>query len=127
MPGGGFVTLYSDATERKQAEDALRDAKEAAEIANRTKSEFLANMSHELRTPLNAIIGFSEIIQRRNVRRHRRTRATSEYASDIHDSGTHLLHLINDILDVSKVEAGKVELQETRVRCQRPDRRLPAA
>jgi PAS domain S-box-containing protein len=115
MPGGGFVTLYSDATERKQAEDALRDAKEAAEIANRTKSEFLANMSHELRTPLNAIIGFSEIIQQEMFGAIGSPRY-KEYASDIHDSGTHLLNLINDILDVSKAEAGKVELQETRVR-----------
>jgi two-component system cell cycle sensor histidine kinase PleC len=115
MPGGGFVTLYSDATERKQAEDALRDAKEAAEIANRTKSEFLANMSHELRTPLNAIIGFSEIIQGEMFGAIGSPRY-KEYASDIHDSGTHLLNLINDILDVSKAEAGKVELHETRVR-----------
>ncbi len=115
MPGGGFVTLYSDATERKQAEDALRDAKEAAEIANRTKSEFLANMSHELRTPLNAIIGFSEIIQQEMFGAIDSPRY-KEYAADIHDSGTHLLNLINDILDVSKAEAGKVELQETRVR-----------
>jgi PAS domain S-box-containing protein len=114
MPEGGFVALYSDTTERRRAEDALRDAKEQAELANRTKSEFLANMSHELRTPLNAIIGFSEIIQKEMFGAIGSTRY-KEYAVDIYESGTHLLNLINDILDVSKAEAGKIELQETRV------------
>ncbi|MBI3454063.1 MAG: PAS-domain containing protein [Rhodospirillales bacterium] len=112
MPGGGWVTLYSDLTDRKRAEDAIREAKEQAEIANRTKTEFFANMSHELRTPLNAIIGFSEIIQQElfgpiGSERYK------EYAHDIYDSGTHLLTLINDILDVSKAEAGKIELSES--------------
>ena len=114
MPGGGFVALYSDATERRRSEDALRDAKETAEIANRTKSEFLANMSHELRTPLNAIIGFSEIIEKEMFGPIGSTRY-KEYASDIFESGTHLLNLINDILDVSKAEAGKIELQESQI------------
>jgi signal transduction histidine kinase len=85
-------------------------AKVGAETANRTKSEFLANMSHELRTPLNAIIGYSEIIKKGMFgplsERYR------EYSSDIFDSGTHLLALINDILDLSKLEAGQFELQE---------------
>ena len=112
MPGGGFVALYSDETERKKAEDALREAKEGAEIANRTKSEFLANMSHELRTPLNAIIGFSEIIGKELFGRIGSPRY-QEYAGDIYASGTHLLNLINDILDVSKAEAGKIDLQES--------------
>jgi PAS domain S-box-containing protein len=111
MPGGGFVTLYSDATERKRTEDALREAKEAAEAANRTKSEILANMSHELRTPLNAIIGFSDIIQREAFGAVGERRYL-DYARDIHDSGAHLLALINDILDVSKAEAGRIELLE---------------
>jgi PAS domain S-box-containing protein len=114
MPGGGFVALYWDATERRRAEDALRDAKEQAELANRTKSEFLANMSHELRTPLNAIIGFSEIIQKEMFGPIGSGRY-KDYAVDIHESGTHLLNLINDILDVSKAEAGKIELQESQV------------
>jgi signal transduction histidine kinase len=88
-------------------------AKVGAETANRTKSEFLANMSHELRTPLNAIIGYSEIIKKGMFgplsERYR------EYSSDIFDSGTHLLALINDILDLSKLEAGQFELQEENV------------
>jgi PAS domain S-box-containing protein len=111
MPDGGFVTVYSDLTERKRAEDALREAKEAAEAANKTKSEILANMSHELRTPLNAIIGFSDIIQREAFGSVGEQRYL-DYARDIHDSGAHLLALINDILDVSKAEAGRIELLE---------------
>lgn len=96
---------------KEQAELSALSAKRAAEEANRAKSEFLANMSHELRTPLNAIIGFSSIIRNEmlgavNVPRYR------EYAGDIHASGEHLLAIINDILDLSKVEAGKFELAE---------------
>jgi signal transduction histidine kinase len=111
MPGGGVVSIYNDVTERQHAEDALREAKEAAEIANRTKSEFLANMSHELRTPLNAIIGFSEIITDELFGPIGSSRYT-EYSRDILASGRHLLNLINDILDVSKAEAGKIELHD---------------
>ncbi len=111
LPGGGWVTLFTDLTERKHAEDALRDAKEIAEIASRTKSEFLANMSHELRTPLNAVIGFSEIIHNQLFGPIGEQRYV-DYAKDIHSSGTHLLQVINDILDISKAEAGKVELRE---------------
>lgn len=114
LPGGGWVTLFTDLTERKHAEDALRDAKDQAETASRTKSEFLANMSHELRTPLNAVIGFSEIIHQQIFGPIGETRYV-DYAKDIHASGTHLLQVINDILDISKAEAGKVELRETPV------------
>ncbi|HEV7372440.1 HAMP domain-containing sensor histidine kinase [Arenibaculum sp.] len=101
-----------DVTERKAAEEAMRLAKEQADFANRAKSEFLANMSHELRTPLNAIIGFSEIIKDELFGPAGRSEYV-DYARDIHESGRLLLALINDILDMSKIEAGKKELQDT--------------
>jgi signal transduction histidine kinase len=111
MPGGGSLATYDDVTGSYSAERQLRMAKEEAELASRAKSDFLANVSHELRTPLNAIIGFSEIIKDQLFGPMGNQRY-SEYAIDIHDSGTHLLSLINDILDLSKIEAGKFELQE---------------
>ncbi len=107
----GYLGSSIDITDRKEAEEMLRTAKEAAESANRTKSEFLANMSHELRTPLNAILGFAEIM-REQLFGPLGNPSYREYAGDIHDSGLHLLNLINDILDVSKAEAGKIELSE---------------
>ena len=103
-------TLY-DVTERRQAEVALVRAKEQADFANRSKSEFLANMSHELRTPLNAIIGFSEIIKDQLFGPVGQAQYV-EYSKDIYDSGQLLLSLINDILDMSKIEAGKRALAE---------------
>lgn len=111
MADGGTVSIHTDISERKRVEHTLRGAKEEAEIANRAKSEFLANMSHELRTPLNAIIGFSDIM-RNEMFGPLGSANYREYAGDIHDSGDHLLSLINDILDLSKVEAGKYELIE---------------
>ena len=103
-----------DITDRKRSEEALRAAKEEAELASRVKSEFLANFSHELRTPLNAIIGFSEMISgellgRLNERRYR------DYADNILSSGNHLLGLINDILDVAKIETGQADFEESEV------------
>lgn len=98
-------------TERKRVEAELRLAKEEAELASRSKSEFLANVSHELRTPLNAIIGFSDIM-RQEMFGALGSAEYKPYAEDIHASGHHLLQLINDILDVSKAEAGKLELRE---------------
>jgi signal transduction histidine kinase len=97
--------------EREAAYEALRRAKEEAEAASRGKSGFLATMSHELRTPLNAIIGFSEMMQREvfGALGNEHYRA---YVADIYESGTHLLQIINDILDLSKAEAGKLELYE---------------
>lgn len=111
MPEGGYVTTYTDITARKAAEENTRQAMEEAESANRAKSEFIATMSHELRTPLTAIIGFSEALMKRIFGPVGNTK-NLEYIEDINASGHHLLGLINDILDVSKIEAGKVELYE---------------
>ncbi len=100
-----------DITAEKEQESRLIEATESAITANRAKTQFLANMSHELRTPLNAIIGFSELILDRSfgpvgIEKY------EEYCQDIHASASHLLRLIEDILDVSKVESGRVELRE---------------
>ncbi len=107
-----FECTLFDITERRRGELALMTAKEQADFANRSKSEFLANMSHELRTPLNAIIGFAEIIKGEMFGPAGQAQYV-EYARDIYDSGELLLSLINDILDMSKIEAGKRTLSET--------------
>ena len=99
---------------RERTADELRDARDAALLANSSKSQFLANMSHELRTPLNAIIGFSEIITRELYGPVGQPQY-EEYIADIHRSSTHLLSLINDILDLSKIEANKHELAEEEI------------
>ena len=109
--GSGSVCVVRDIAERRRAEMALRAAKEDAELASRTKSEFLANMSHELRTPLNAIIGFSETMVKEMFGPMGSPRYC-EYANDIRDSGRHLLGIIGEILDMSKVEAGQTDLRE---------------
>lgn len=108
-----FNTMLQEIGERdtqlKQKNIQLEQAKEVAESANRAKSQFLANISHELRTPLNAIIGFSSILMNQLFGPIGDTKYT-EYAKDINESGTHLLDIINDILDLSKAEAGKLDL-----------------
>lgn len=106
-----MVALAFTAAKRREAEAEMIVAKENAELANRAKSEFLANMSHELRTPLNAILGFSEIMKD-EVLGPMDNANYKGYAADIHGSGQHLLHLINEILDLSRIEAGRHELQE---------------
>jgi signal transduction histidine kinase len=111
MPDGAVVSVYADITELKASERKLIQARSLAETANRAKGEFLANMSHELRTPLNAIIGFSEIIAHELFGPMCNDRYL-DYMKDIHKSSLHLLSIINDVLDMSKIEAGKLELSK---------------
>ncbi|HEY7689118.1 MAG TPA: ATP-binding protein [Dongiaceae bacterium] len=107
----GFRGTATDVTELRRREIGLQAAKEVAETANRAKTEFLASMSHELRTPLNAIIGFAEVMHM-ELLGPIGNRQYYGYVGDIHDSARHLLNLINDILDVAKIEAGRTELHE---------------
>ena len=100
-----FLIMVEDITERKRAEAALREAKEEADRANRAKSEFLSRMSHELRTPLNAILGFGQLLERQNPSEQQRSRV-----QHIISAGRHLLNLINEVLDISRIEAGHLQL-----------------
>jgi signal transduction histidine kinase len=117
MPDGAVVSVYSDVTELRAGERKLLQARSQAELANHSKSEFLANMSHELRTPLNAIIGFTEIISQELFGPVANEKYL-EYIKDVHASSLHLLSIINDVLDMSKIEAGKLDLQKEAVTLQ---------
>ena len=103
----GYVAITRDITERKQAEQELRHAKEVAEAADHAKSAFLANMSHELRTPLNSILGYTQILKREKSL----AKPQKDAINTIHHSSEHLLTLINELLDLSRIEAQKMELE----------------
>ena len=108
LPEGGCIIIYTDITERKRYEEALTTARDQAEAVSLTKSAFVASMSHELRTPLNAIIGLTEMMVSNAPRFG--TEKAAEPLRRVHRAGTHLLGLINQVLDLSKIEAGKLEL-----------------
>jgi PAS domain S-box-containing protein len=108
---GEFQAVIQDITQRRQAEAVIQHNKDAAESANLAKNQFLANMSHELRTPLNAIIGFSEILADKTFGELNSRQL--KYSNNILNSGRHLLQLVNDILDLAKVEAGRMELMRS--------------
>ena len=111
---GEYAALLADAVLRQRAREAEHAARVETELASRVKSEFIANMSHELRTPLNTVIGFAKLISEYE-RRQLSGGQIVEYADLIHDAATHLLAVINDILDISKMQSGKYTLDAREV------------
>lgn len=111
---GEYATLLADAVMRQRAREAEHTARVETELASRVKSEFISNMSHELRTPLNTVIGFAKLISEYDQRRLSGDQII-EYANLIHDAATHLLAVINDILDISKIQSGKYTLDAREV------------
>jgi len=109
-----MISVSRDVTQRMNHDLAVKAAQERAESANKAKSRFLANMSHELRTPLNAVIGFTDLMRQRTFGPLGNERY-EEYATLIYDSGQLLLDLISDMLDMAKIEAGRLELNYERV------------
>lgn len=111
---GEYATLLADAVLRQRAREAEHTARVETELASRVKSEFISNMSHELRTPLNTVIGFAKLVSEYDTRRLSGDQII-EYANLIHDAATHLLAVINDILDISKIQSGKYTLDAREV------------
>lgn len=107
LPGGGFVQTYTDITERKRFETALRDARDVAEKASQVRTAFLATMSHEIRTPLNGIIGMSSILETTELTADQRA-----YLKTIHECGDALLDIVNDVLDYAKLDSGAIQLEQ---------------
>jgi signal transduction histidine kinase/DNA-binding response OmpR family regulator len=110
LSGGGFVQTYTDITERKRFETALRDARDVAEKASQVRTAFLATMSHEIRTPLNGIIGMSSILETTELSAQQRG-----HLKTIHECGEALLDIVNDVLDYAKLDSGAIQLEQTAV------------